>query len=85
MIATSWLYRILGGAMAVAALLWLIQSRDHWRDTARANEQLYLQEEAARRDGRQLSCGRRAGAARRRRKHRPRSGRAGRNQRKDQE
>jgi len=47
MIATSWLYRILGGAMAVAALLWLIQSRDHWRDTARANEQLYLQEEAA--------------------------------------
>ena len=47
MIATSWLYRILGGAMAVAALLWLIQSRDHWRETARANEQLYLQEEAA--------------------------------------
>ncbi len=47
MIATSWLYRILGGAMAVAALLWLIQSRDHWRNTACANEQLYLQEEAA--------------------------------------
>ena len=47
MIATSLLYRILGGAMAVAALLWLVQSRDHWRDRARSSEQLYRQEQAA--------------------------------------
>ena len=47
MIGTSWLYRILGAAAAAAALLWLVQSRDHWRDRARANETLYLQEQAA--------------------------------------
>ena len=47
MIPTSWLYRILGGALAAAALLWLVQSRDQWRDRARSNERLYLQEQAA--------------------------------------
>jgi hypothetical protein len=47
MIPASWLYRILGAALAAAALLWLVQSRDHWRDRARANEQLYVQAEAA--------------------------------------
>jgi hypothetical protein len=47
MIPTSWLYRILGAAMAAAALLWLLQSRDHWRDRARWTEQLYLQAQAA--------------------------------------
>jgi hypothetical protein len=47
MIASSWLYRILGGALAAAALLWLIQSRDHWRDAARANDALFQQEKAA--------------------------------------
>jgi hypothetical protein len=47
MMAASWLYRILGAALAAAALLWLVQSRDHWRDRARANEQLYVQAEAA--------------------------------------
>lgn len=47
MIPTSWLYRILGGALAAAALLWLIQSRDHWRDKARSNETLYRAEQAA--------------------------------------
>lgn len=47
MIATSWIYRILGGALAVAALLWLIQSRAHWRDEARANEHLLQAEQAA--------------------------------------
>ena len=47
MISASWLYRILGAALAAAALLWLVQSRDHWRDTARSNQQLYLQEQAA--------------------------------------
>jgi hypothetical protein len=46
-IATGLLYRILGGALAIAALLWLVQSRDHWRDRARSNEQLYRQEQAA--------------------------------------
>ena len=47
MIGTSLLCRILGGALAIAALLWLVQSRDHWRDRARSNEQLYRQEQAA--------------------------------------
>jgi hypothetical protein len=47
MIPTSWLYRILGAAVAAAALLWLIQSRDHWRDEARANDKLYRAEQAA--------------------------------------
>lgn len=47
MIPTAWLYRILGAAMAAAALLWLVQSRDHWRDRARSNEQLYVQAKAA--------------------------------------
>ena len=47
MIATSWLYRILGGALAIAALLWLVQSRDHWRDEARAKEALFQAEQAA--------------------------------------
>jgi hypothetical protein len=47
MIRTNWLYRILGGAIAVAALLWLIQSRAHWRDEARANERLFQAEQAA--------------------------------------
>ena len=47
MIPTSWLYRILGAAVAAAALLWLIQSRDHWRDEARANDGLYRAEQAA--------------------------------------
>jgi hypothetical protein len=46
-IATSWLYKILGIAAAAAALLWLVQSRDHWRDEARANAQLYRTEQAA--------------------------------------
>ena len=47
MIPTTWLYRILGAAVAVAALLWLVQSRDHWRDEARANDRLYRAEQAA--------------------------------------
>ena len=47
MIPTSWLYRVLGAAVAVAALLWLVQSRDHWRDEARANDRLYRAEQAA--------------------------------------
>jgi hypothetical protein len=47
MIPASWLYRILGAALAAAALLWLVQSRDHWRDTARANELRFQQEQAA--------------------------------------
>jgi hypothetical protein len=47
MIATSWLYRILGATLAAAALLWLIQSRDHWRDEAKANATLYRQAQAA--------------------------------------
>ena len=47
MIPASWLYRILGAALAAAALLWLVQSRDHWRDTARANELRFQQEHAA--------------------------------------
>jgi hypothetical protein len=47
MIPAIWLYRILGAALGVAALLWLVQSRDHWRDTARSNQQRYLQEQAA--------------------------------------
>jgi hypothetical protein len=47
MMAASWLYRILGAALAAAALLWLVQSRDHWRDTARANELRVQQEQAA--------------------------------------
>jgi hypothetical protein len=47
MIPTSWLYRILGAAVAAAALLWLIQSRDHWRDEARANAGLFQAEQAA--------------------------------------
>ena len=47
MIPTSWLYRLLGGALALSALLWLVQSRDQWRDKARANEDLFHGEEAA--------------------------------------
>jgi hypothetical protein len=47
MIPTSWLYRILGAAVAVAALLWLIESRDHWRDEASANARLFQAEQAA--------------------------------------
>jgi hypothetical protein len=47
MIPASWLYRILGAALAAAALLWLVQSRVHWRDTARANELRFQQEHAA--------------------------------------
>ena len=47
MIPTGWLYRILGGALAVAALLWLVQSRDHWRDEARAKDALFRSEQAA--------------------------------------
>jgi hypothetical protein len=47
MIPTSWLHRILGIAAAAAALLWLVQSRDHWRDQARANDELYRGEQAA--------------------------------------
>jgi hypothetical protein len=47
MIPASWLYRILGAALAAAALLWLVQSRDHWRNTARANELRFQQEQAA--------------------------------------
>lgn len=47
MIPTSWLYRILGVAVAIAALLWLIQSRDQWRDEARANHGLFRSEQAA--------------------------------------
>lgn len=47
MIPTSWLYKILGTAVAVAALLWLVQSRDHWRDEARANDKLFHAEQAA--------------------------------------
>lgn len=47
MIGTSWLYRILGAALAAAAVLWLIQSRDHWRDEAKANATLYQQAQAA--------------------------------------
>jgi hypothetical protein len=47
MMPTSWLYRILGAALAAAALLWLVHSRDRWRDRARSEEQLYLQEQAA--------------------------------------
>lgn len=47
MIPTSWLTRILGGALALAALLWLIRSRDQWRDEARANESLFHAEQAA--------------------------------------
>jgi hypothetical protein len=47
MIPASWLYRILGAAMAAAALLWLVQSRDHWRDEARANQRLLGAERAA--------------------------------------
>jgi len=47
MIPTSWLYRILGIAAGLAALLWLVQSRDHWRDEARANAGLFHAEQAA--------------------------------------
>lgn len=47
MIPTSWLYRILGGAIAVAALLWLIQSRDHWLNEAQANADRFRAEQAA--------------------------------------
>ena len=47
MIPTAWLYRILGTALAAAALLWLVQSRDHWRDRAHANDELYRSEQAA--------------------------------------
>lgn len=47
MIPTSWLYKILGAAVAAAALLWLVQSRDRWRDEARANDRLFRAEQAA--------------------------------------
>jgi hypothetical protein len=47
MIPTAWLYRILGAAFAAAALLWLVQSRDHWRDEARSNEKLFEAEKSA--------------------------------------
>ena len=47
MIPTSWLYRILGVAAFAAAILWLVQSRDRWRDEARANDQLFQAEQAA--------------------------------------
>jgi hypothetical protein len=47
MIPTSWLYKILGAALAAAALLWLVQSRDQWRDKARANDTLFHAEEVA--------------------------------------
>lgn len=47
MIPTTWLYRILAAAFAAAALLWLVQSRDHWRDRAHSSEQLYRAEQAA--------------------------------------
>jgi hypothetical protein len=47
MIPTAWLYRILGAALAVGALLWLVQSRGHWRDEARANATLFHAEQAA--------------------------------------
>ena len=47
MIPTAWLYRILGGALAVAVLLWLVQSRDHWRDEAREKDSLFHSEQAA--------------------------------------
>jgi len=47
MIPTAWLYKILGAAVAVGALLWLVQSRDHWRDEARANAGLFHAEQAA--------------------------------------
>jgi hypothetical protein len=47
MIPSPWLYRILGMALAAAALLWLVESRDHWRDEARANDKLFRAEQAA--------------------------------------
>ena len=47
MIPSAWLYRILGAAVAAAAILWLVHSRDHWRDEARANATLYQQAQAA--------------------------------------
>ena len=47
MIPTAWLYRIAGIALGAAALLWLVHSRDHWRDEARANDSLYRTEQAA--------------------------------------
>jgi hypothetical protein len=47
MIGTTWLYKILGAALAAAAILWLVQSRDHWRDEARGNATLYQQAQAA--------------------------------------
>jgi hypothetical protein len=47
MIPTAWLYRIAGIALGAAALLWLVHSRDHWRDKARANDSLYRTEQAA--------------------------------------
>jgi hypothetical protein len=47
MIPISWLYRLLAGALVVAALLWLVHSRDHWRDEARSTAQLLGQEKAA--------------------------------------
>ncbi len=47
MIPASWLYRILAGALAAAALLWLVHSRDHWRDETRSNARLFHAEQAA--------------------------------------
>jgi hypothetical protein len=47
MIPAGWLYRILGAALAAGALLWLIHSRDHWRDEARSNARLFEAERAA--------------------------------------
>jgi hypothetical protein len=46
-IPASWLYRILAGALAAAALLWLVHSRDRWRDEARSNAELFHDEKAA--------------------------------------
>lgn len=47
MIPTAWLYKLLGAALAAAAILWLVQSRDGWRQKSRANAALYRQGEAA--------------------------------------
>jgi hypothetical protein len=47
MIPASWLYKLLGAALGIAAVLWLIQSRDHWRDEARSNGKLFRAEQAA--------------------------------------
>lgn len=38
---------LVGGLLAMAALSWLIGSRNHWKETAAANEQLYHGEQTA--------------------------------------